>query len=178
MSESEGVGTGEGDQFLNGEVLGFKLFDDLIHGHVSQWHVPFYAGLSGHQAVLAAKVNGVEGSPNHGNGVTCGQGEDVGARDNAGAGKLDGSLGTYNYVESIAGKREVDVGVTFGLVEGIAGDEYGSVTASYHAVMEEEAEGASGSGGVADLFGGDDISNDVVQVRARLPVIVRRKLGL
>lgn len=71
-------------------------------------------------------------------------GENVGARDNSGASKFKRRFGAYNYIESVAGERKVDIGVTFGFVERSGGDEDGGVAAADEAVVEEEAEGGGG----------------------------------
>ncbi|GFY88343.1 peroxidase superfamily protein [Actinidia rufa] len=68
-------------------------------------------GGDGGKIVFSAQADAVVGAADHVDEVAGGDGEDVGAGDDAGAVELDGGLDAGDEVESVAGKGAVDVGV-------------------------------------------------------------------
>lgn len=134
----------------------------------------FDGGRDRNGAISASEEDGEVGPAEHDEKVACGGSEDVGAGDGVGAGEFEGGLGAYDEVEGVAGEGEVDVGVAFGGGEGGGGEEEGGVAAvGEEAVMEEEADGGGGGGGAGDLFGGDCVLDDLVELGAGLFVEVK-----
>ena len=72
-----------------------------------------------------------------------------------------GRLGARHCVKPVPREEEVDGCVTLRLVEGVGGDEDGSVAAANHTVVEEEAEHGASSGWRRQLLVGDGFSDDV-----------------
>lgn len=175
MGEADGVGAGEGNGFLSGETLGGEDREDLGDGHVRAGEITFDGEDMGGKGVFTAERDGVEGTTEHGDEIAGSEGENVGARDGVRASELELGLGTDDSVEGVAGEGEIDLGVAFGGVEGVGGDENGSVAAADEAVVEEEAERAGGGCGVGDLLVGDDGGDDGFDIGARSLVVARRQ---
>lgn len=178
VGEAYGVGPGEDDQVLYGELLGGEEVDDLGDGHVGLGVVAVDSVGSGHEAVLAAEADPVVGPADHVDEVTGGRGDDVCAGDDAGALELEGGLDAGNGVEAVAGEVNVGVMVALRLVEGVGGDEEGGVAAFQHAVVEEEAEDGGGRCRGRNLLVGHDLLDDVVEFGACFFVVVFGEMGI
>lgn len=178
VREPNGVGAGEGDEIADGESLGGEEVYDGVDGGVGAGEVGLDHCGGGGEGVLAAEADRIEGAAEHGDEISSGDREDVGAGDDPGAVELEGGLGADDDVEGIAGEGEVDVGVALGVgVKVVGGDEGGGVTTGDEAVVEKEAEDASAGGGAVDLLGGDDVGDDVVDVGAGGVVVVDGELS-
>lgn len=118
-------------------------------------------------AVSPAEEDLVVGPADHGDEVAGGHSEDISAGDGVRASELERGLGSDDDVESVAGEREVDLGVALGGVEGRGADERRGVAAIEEAIVEEEAEGCGGGGGTRDLLVGHGVLYDLVESRAR-----------
>lgn len=66
----------------------------------------------------------------------------------------------------------VDVGVLLGGVDVVGVDEDGGVAALDEAVVEEEAESASGGGGLGQLLLGHGLPDYFLEIRARFCVVI------
>ncbi|CAL9748721.1 unnamed protein product [Musa acuminata subsp. burmannicoides] len=171
VGEAHGVGAAEGDHLLDGELVLFEEGDELVHGHVGGGEVARDGSCGGGESVLAAEADSVAGPAQHEDEVSGGDGEDVGAGDDAGALQLEGGFSADHGVEGVPGEGDVVVGVALGAVEGVGGDQQGSVTAADEAVVEEEAERAGAGGGGGDLLAGHHVQHDLLHLGARLLVV-------
>ncbi|KAK4763226.1 hypothetical protein SAY86_008994 [Trapa natans] len=184
VGESDGVGARQGHHVAHVEPLLLEHGYDIVEGGGRLGQVVLHLGRVGGEPVFPAQGDIVEGTANHGYEIPGGHGEDVAAGDSAGALELEGGLGLDDQVEAVSWEGEVDVRIALGLVEGVGGDEDGAVAAVDHAIVEEEAEGGRGGGGVGDLLVDDHPADDVVEAGARLGIVVgcelvrRRLLGL
>lgn len=173
VGESDCVGPGKGNHFLEGEVvLAGEDGDHVVESHGGAGEMAVDGGGGRNEAVFAAEEDGVERAAEEGDEVTGGDGEDVGAGDDAGTFEFEGGFGSNDDVEAVAGEGEVDIGVAFGGVEGGGGDEGGGVAAGDEAVMEEEAEGGGGGGGGFDLFVGGGLFHYLFEFGAGFGVVV------
>ncbi|CAN6340727.1 unnamed protein product, partial [Urochloa humidicola] len=95
---AEGVGAGEDDHVLKGEVLLFEVIYQLGGVEERRWQVDRVV-CKGHPAVAAPGGHLVAKAAGEHDAVPGGEGEDVGAGDHAGALRLQGSLGAVDHVE-------------------------------------------------------------------------------
>lgn len=86
--------------------------------------------------------------------------------------ELELGFGSDDGVEGVAGKGEVDVGVAFGAIEIVGGDQDGGIASADEAIVEEEAECAGRGGLSGDLLVHDDVGDDLLHLRAGFGVEV------
>ena len=178
VGEANGMCTSQGHHFLRCESFGLEKREHFRYRHGRCGEVAVHSRRLRNEAVFSAEANLVVGAADHDDEITGGDGEDVGAGDNAGTLDLDGDFGAGDEVEGVAWEGKVDVGVALGGVEGVGGDEDGGVAAFDHAVVEEEAESGGSCGGVVDLLGAYDLPHNGFEQRACFVVVSGAELGL
>ena len=109
MRDADGVGAGEDDQVLDGEVLGGEAVGQLGGVEEGRGQVVERVRVAGYPAVAAAGRQLVAEAAGERDAVPGREGEDVGAGDDAGALRLQGRLGAVDHVEEpeagVVGRR-------------------------------------------------------------------------
>lgn len=102
VREPNGMRSRQRYHFLHRKLLGSEDADHLGHRHGGSSQVAVHVLGLGDERVFAAEADRVVGPADHGDEVPSCRGEDVGARDDAGALQLEGGLGAGDEVEAIA----------------------------------------------------------------------------
>ena len=99
MGDADGVGAGEDDHVLGGEVLGGEVGDEVGGGGRWRRQEVERVVLEGGPAVAPPRGHLVAEAAGQHDAVPRHEGDDVGAGDDARARRLDGRLGAVDHVE-------------------------------------------------------------------------------